>query len=139
MLRGEFEYLIGKEVTDEEYKLIEKVYMYHPAIKASGGKEQIAEIYKVGGMSVIRNMEETADLMIGLNRELEVARANVNKVINRIQNFKEGNFEYEQCRQAIQEAIFITHNNEERNFMKELIKKRFGNELIKEVLKDIDK
>lgn len=138
MLKGEFEYLIGKEVTDEEYGVIEKVYTYHPSIKLHTGLKQIADIYKAGGMSTIRNMEETADIMIEMYNELEEARANVNKVIDRIQKFKEGNFQYEMCRRAIKEVMRVS-NNDVRYFMEALLKRRFGDSMVNDVLKSFDK
>ena len=43
-----------------DYDLIERVYMYHPAIPNVGGKQTIARLYAIGGMSVMRDMEKTA-------------------------------------------------------------------------------
>ena len=61
MMKSEFEERISATVTPEDYKLIEKVYTYHPIIPEVGGKDKIAEIYKVGGMRLIRDMEDTAN------------------------------------------------------------------------------
>ena len=44
MTKSEFEYLIHGSVTDEEYQLIEEVYMYHPAIRTASGKEEVAAV-----------------------------------------------------------------------------------------------
>lgn len=38
MMKNEFEKLIGKTVSDEEYSTIEYVYTWHPAIADVGGK-----------------------------------------------------------------------------------------------------
>ena len=46
MTKSELEEMIGGSVTDEEYQLIEEVYMWHPAIRNTSGKEEVAELYK---------------------------------------------------------------------------------------------
>lgn len=54
MTKQEFEIRLedGKTVTGEQYKVIEYVYMYHPAIDAVRGKDQIAILYDMFGMTV---------------------------------------------------------------------------------------
>lgn len=71
MLQGEFEVLIGKEISIEEYELIEYVYMNHPAID---DKHQIADIYKAGGLRVIADMLDTANKGRELRRQLQALR-----------------------------------------------------------------
>ena len=53
MMKSEFENLIDRKVTDEQYIDIEMVYMYYPGIE---NKEQIAQIYKIGGDPLINDM-----------------------------------------------------------------------------------
>ena len=45
MMKQEFEKLIGKEVSEEDYSLIDRVYTFHPAISETEGKKQIAILY----------------------------------------------------------------------------------------------
>ena len=61
MLKYEFEKILGKNVGDEEYKLIEYIYMYHPLIPEVDGKKKIVEYYKLGGMTLMYDMKPTAD------------------------------------------------------------------------------
>ncbi len=138
MLRGEFETLIGKEVTDEEYAVIDKVYTYHPAIKISGGKEQIADIYKTMGIVVIKNMEETADFMIKLKEEINKYTIKINKLNIRIQKLKYGNIEYERCIRDLQALFDISDDYEVYKRGKEQLNKRFGVVLVKEALKEFN-
>lgn len=42
--------------TDEAYKAIEFVYMYHPSISDTNGKIQIVNIFVYGGLPVIYDM-----------------------------------------------------------------------------------
>lgn len=60
MTKREFEERIHGHVSDRDYELIETVYTFHPVIKDSGGKDQIAQIYLAGGMPVMRDMYPTA-------------------------------------------------------------------------------
>lgn len=57
MMKHEFEQRIGSEVTPEEYKVVEHVYMWHPAIPNVGGKDMLAQIWKLGGMDLIEDMD----------------------------------------------------------------------------------
>lgn len=57
MMQHEFEDRIGAELTPEEYKIVERVYTWHPAIPNVGGKDKLAEIYKLGGMELIEDMD----------------------------------------------------------------------------------
>lgn len=55
MTKQEFESrLNGKTVTNKQYELIEYVYTYHPAISNIVGKDQIAMLYDMFGMTVIK-------------------------------------------------------------------------------------
>jgi len=84
MMKNEFEKLIGKTVSDEEYGTIEYVYTYHPAISETEGKAQIARLYTDYGMTVIEDMVERAGKMEMAERDLRVARTNVAIIQNRI-------------------------------------------------------
>ena len=56
MTKSEFEEMIGGSVMDEEYQLIEEVYMWHPAIRNTSGKEEVAELYKSFGIIIFKDM-----------------------------------------------------------------------------------
>lgn len=51
-------------ITDEEYSVIETVYIFHPAISEVNGKDKIARLYVDFGWSVIMDMEPRAKLMV---------------------------------------------------------------------------
>ena len=40
MQKQEFEKRIERTVTDEQYKVIEEVYMWHPSIRNTSGKQK---------------------------------------------------------------------------------------------------
>lgn len=54
MQKHEFEERIESTVSDEDYKLIEFVYQFHPVIRNVSGKDEVAELYKSFGMCSAR-------------------------------------------------------------------------------------
>ena len=43
MQKQEFEERIERTVTDEQYKVIEEVYMWHPSIRNTSGKDEVVD------------------------------------------------------------------------------------------------
>ena len=70
MMKHEFEQIAGIKVTNEDYKEIEFVYTWHPAIPDVNGKQVIANIYNAGGMMIIKDMKATAQKWFERNMEL---------------------------------------------------------------------
>ena len=60
MMKVEFEELVGYPVSNDDYKVIEYVYTWHPSIDEVHGKQQIATLYKVLGMPLIHSMVDEA-------------------------------------------------------------------------------
>ena len=60
MMKHEFEERIGAELTPEQYEIVERVYTWHPAIPNVGGKDKLAELYRLGGMPLIEDMDNRA-------------------------------------------------------------------------------
>lgn len=60
MRKHELEERIEGTVSDEDYKLIEFVYQFHPLIRNVSGKDEVAELYKSFGMALFRDMEPRA-------------------------------------------------------------------------------
>lgn len=61
MQKQEFEERIERTVTDEQYKVIEEVYMWHPSIRNTSGKDEVAELYKSFGMTIFHGMSRIGD------------------------------------------------------------------------------
>lgn len=74
MMKQEFESRVGTTVSESDYRIIETVYTFHPAIDNVTGKDQIATIYKTCGMRVIRDMLPTAECAQNLEREMSETR-----------------------------------------------------------------
>lgn len=90
MLKEEFEKIAGVQVTLEEYKEIEYVYTWHPSISETDGKNQIATIWNIGGMRLIRDMKDTARIAMDLENEITTTRAKLGRLINQMNVLKAG-------------------------------------------------
>lgn len=77
MMKHEFEEKLGSQVTESEYKDIDFVYTFHPSISNTEGKTQIAQLYKIGGMRLIKDMLPTARKAQELDNKIMAANANL--------------------------------------------------------------
>ena len=77
-------------LTNEEYLTIEMVYAYHPAIRNSCGKKQIAHIYAYGGMAVIRDMVPTAAKARQIEVQLREVQAQKRNLIAQLEELRTG-------------------------------------------------
>lgn len=87
MMKHEFEKLTGQTVTDDEYNLIEDVYMNHPSIDH---KTQIADIFIAGGMRVILDMKVTADIAQEIEKRIERHLKDVDNLSAELQRLRTG-------------------------------------------------
>ena len=83
MLRSEFDLLSksSKRPDDEEYKLIEFVYNWHPC---NFSKENVAAFYDAYGMTIFYDMEDRAKA--AMERDLKIR--DIENEINRLKNLK---------------------------------------------------
>lgn len=79
MQKAEFEERIGRTVSDEDYKLIEFVYQWHPVIRNTSGKDEVAELYKSFGMAIFRDMEPRAKKAKKVEEELTSCRLGIER------------------------------------------------------------
>ena len=84
MTKQEFEARLtgGKTVTNEQYKVIEYVYNFYPAISGTFGKDQIAYLYNTFGMTVIKDMYPRAHRADELDREIRASRVKLENLTN---------------------------------------------------------
>lgn len=80
MEKQEFEKWIMDSVTDDEYRIIETVYQWHPSIDEKGNGEQMAELYKDFGMAVIKDMLPRAEKVRGVEVRLKSAQREVERI-----------------------------------------------------------
>lgn len=90
MQKHEFESLIGKQVPEKDYKVIECVYQFHPVVSEVSGKEEVAELYKSFGMRIFYDMLPRAEANCDLEKQLRHAQARVDKIRDQMEELKHG-------------------------------------------------
>ena len=90
MTKQEFEQRLGKQVNSADYSVIEYVYNFHPSISDVGGKDQIASLYKIGGMRLIKDMIPTAQRAEKLEEEMRQARTALGTLRRQYERLKTG-------------------------------------------------
>ena len=91
MRKDEFEALAGLAVSDSDYEVIEKVYTFHPAIRETSGKEEVAELYKSFGMAIFCDMLPRAEKNCELEKQLRHAQAKVEQIKGEMEELSCGN------------------------------------------------
>lgn len=85
MQKQEFEERIERTVTDEQYKVIEEVYMWHSSIRNTSGKDEVAELYKSFGMTIFHDMLPRAKKAHELDELLRNAQREVQRIQEEIE------------------------------------------------------
>lgn len=137
MMKSEFEELIGKEVSNKEYSEIEFVYTWHPSISETEGKKQIANLYQMFGMTVIKNMIETASIMQDLDKEKRKAVQLLDSINKRIGRVCKGELVYEKCRREADQMFDLADNINDFENCKEIMRSRYGDYTVQEVLEEL--
>ena len=90
MMKEEFEELIGKKVTQQDYKDIEYVYEFYPTLSEVEGKNQIAYLYRIHGMRLIKDMLPTAKKAAEYEDMIMKEKNNLELLTNEFDDFKRG-------------------------------------------------
>ena len=77
MNKQEFENRIGGFISVEQYRDIEFVYTWHPSVPDVNGKDVIAQLYKFGGMRLIKDMIPTANAWRKLSIQRDELKAQI--------------------------------------------------------------
>lgn len=78
------------DIADSDYSVIERVYSFHPSISETDGKVEIAELYARFGWAVIMDMKPRADLMFRKEREIAVAKSQIESIESEIKSIRNG-------------------------------------------------
>ena len=84
MQKHEFEQRILQPISDEDYKLIEFVYQFHPVVRETSGKEEVAELYKSFGMAIFRDMEPRAQKAKVLEDKIRACRIELERLTDEL-------------------------------------------------------
>lgn len=90
MTKKEFENLVGKKVDDFEYTLIETVYTWYPTISNTNGKQEIATLYHIGGIRIIKDMYATAMAAQAIQNERSKVNAQLEYISQQYEALSKG-------------------------------------------------
>lgn len=96
MAKKEFEKLVGKEVDDFEYTMVEEVYTWHPSISETNGKQEIATIFKIGGIRIIKDMYATARASQAMQKERAMINSRLDYIAKQYEALSKG-FDVDKC------------------------------------------
>ena len=65
---------LKEPLTPEEWETVHTVYQFHPMISEINGKDQIANIYKIGGIGLIQSMIPVACQAEAIETKLQNTR-----------------------------------------------------------------
>ena len=91
-MQNEFEKLVGHRIENADYKVIEYVYMNHPVISNVTGKQQIADLYKIGGMAIIKDMVKTAKTAEAIERKIRDLESDLNALKGELEYLRDGDW-----------------------------------------------
>lgn len=80
MMQVEFEDLIQERIDPDDYRIIETVYNYHPALNEFGAKQRIADLYHTYGMGLILDMYPTAAKMRNYEQKINLLRSQLREL-----------------------------------------------------------
>ena len=90
MMKSEFVQLVEQNVSEEDFQLIQHVYLYHPCIDDVKGKRQVADLYLMFGMSIFKEMDGTAGVMMELEQRVNKAKAEYQRTLAEVNSFRNG-------------------------------------------------
>ena len=106
MMKEEFESLIGNSISVEDYAVVERVYMFHPAISETAGKEEVSELYKKFGMAIFMDMLQRAEMAESLIWKIRQNRKRIAELEKQFNELKYGRIERKQKEEDFSEMVF---------------------------------
>lgn len=90
MTREEFNSRVSSPVSAEQYRTIEYVYQHHPVIDAVKGKDQIAQLWEIGGVRIMLDMLPTAQQAADLESAIADTRRSLADLEEQLHKLKTG-------------------------------------------------
>ena len=81
---------ISSHISEEDYKLIEYIYTFHPCVSETDGKRQVALLYHEFGMQIFKDMLTTATRNQLLEAEIIKTRQKLQKLLDEADALRKG-------------------------------------------------
>ncbi|CAK0767593.1 conserved hypothetical protein [Gammaproteobacteria bacterium] len=88
MQKHEFEKLAEVSVTDKTFEIVEFVYNFHPAIDEVKGKQQVADLFTLGGLRIFLDMTPTAQKAKALDEDIRKKTAELDALIESLSSLR---------------------------------------------------
>lgn len=138
MMKEEFEKIVSETVSNEDYDVVETVYIWHPSISEVSGKEQISSIYRQFGMPVIHDMLETATYAEELDAQRKQLMRRVDEIDQRLCKLRNGDLTEERCRKDADKLFTKSQNLQEWELAKAFLCDKYGKGIADFVIKEMD-
>jgi len=69
-----------EQISESEWEIVEIVYCSHPAIPDVGGKDVIANLWKIGKLGIIEEMLPVANECIELEEKIQQRHVEIDKL-----------------------------------------------------------
>jgi hypothetical protein len=101
-----------ESIDEDDWNTIQTVYNFHPMISDTKGKNEIAALYKKGGMGLLTDMFGTADEISCRESNIQLASVEKEKIQKQFDtNLKELNAKYEDEFWQMNEKIRSNRNS----------------------------
>ena len=131
--------IVGETVSNEDYNVIETVYIWHPSISEVSGKDQISSIYRQFGMPVINEMLETATYAEELDAQRRQLMRRVDEIDQRFCKLQNGDLTEERCRKDADKLFYKNHKIRRNGILqKAFLCDKYGKEIADFVIKEMD-
>ena len=80
MMKKEFEDLIVKKISNEDYEIIEQVYLDYPGI-GTNGKQVVANLYNQFGLVIFKDMLPRAQKVNELMHDISIQQQILNDIV----------------------------------------------------------
>ncbi len=90
MQKQEFEEMSGATLSEENYEIIETVYVYYPHISETEGKTQVSDLYRMFGMAIFHDMYQRAALIQAKERQIGDLRKDILQLRHDLDSLGEG-------------------------------------------------
>ena len=87
-MQEEFASRVSKKVSDDDFKLIDFVYMWHPLISEVEGKDQVAYLFNQFGIGIFREMEPKANEAMRIEVEISKLKKEIEKLTQELADLK---------------------------------------------------
>lgn len=137
MQKQQFENMIGREVSDRDFSIIEYVAKWHPSMPEENREACIANLYTAFGMDMVRQLHEAAACAEQLETEKHSLIQQLNHIDDRIRLVGSGILTNERCRNDLKQMHAVAKTEGEWNTMLQGLYNVYGMKVVKDICEEL--